>query len=143
MALAVSLVAMAIGRSSSRTRMFRVPAVATVVPLTATVPVVAPAVWLACCACCTVDKACWSRLVMPVRPLVAALIVCWPWPIWSSKALSELARVGQVLRGEIGARVVGGRVDRLAGRECFLGGGQVGGRSAATTASSAECPRSR
>ena len=28
-----------------------------------------------------------------MRPLVAALIVCWPWPIWSSKALSELAEL--------------------------------------------------
>jgi hypothetical protein len=59
--------------------------------VTSTVPVVEPPVWAACWACCTVDSACWSRLVMPVRPLVAALMVCWPWPIWSSSADSELA----------------------------------------------------
>ena len=45
-------------------------------------PVVTPAVENgADCACCTVDSACCNRLVMPWRPLVAALIVCRPCPI--------------------------------------------------------------
>ncbi len=62
----------------------------------ATVPVPVMAVKLsvpveACCACWAVDNACCSRLVMPVRPLVAALMVCELWPIWSSRALSALA----------------------------------------------------
>ena len=51
-------------------------------PVRLTVPVVAPAVENGFdCACCTVDKACCNKLVMPCRPLVAALIVCKPWPI--------------------------------------------------------------
>ena len=53
--------------------------------------VVAAVVQFEDCACCTVDKVCCSRLVRLVRPSVAALMVCEPWPIWSSSELRLLA----------------------------------------------------
>ena len=57
-------------------------ATACVQVVSATVPVVAAAaVGVVCCACSAVDSACSSRLVRPVRPLLAASSVCWPWPI--------------------------------------------------------------
>src|ERR1700736_5521433 len=39
------------------------------------------------------DSPCCSRLVIEVRPWLAAPRVCCAWPIWSSSEDSELARL--------------------------------------------------